>query len=306
MKRGALGRSKYSKLDTKEDLLTDCKIAIVYFSATNVTHTYAGVMREALLAHGCEVKLFNVTAYASRQEPLPIDDFDGFIFGFPVFRDFAPTVINEWLPTIDGQGKRCAQFFTYGARTTGYAHFHTKLLLEQAGFQVLLSAEFLGRHSYNVGGWRILPDRPNEHDFAVAGEYIALALECFSQKAPAVFRLQKPFGYNRAVAELREQQARAKRRWMMYPIRIAEVCSMCRACEAECPTQAFDADTGSSNPERCIRCMHCVYICPDEVLKVDERIKDSYERFLRYWHLTEDMMNAKKSKIITEAWQAAF
>jgi len=81
---------------------------------------------------------------------------------------------------------------------------------------------------------------------------------------------------------------------------------MCRDCETECPTQAFDADMGLSDPERCIECMHCVYICPDEVLKVDERMKDAYEGFLTSWHLTEDMMNAKKSKIITEAWQTAF
>ena len=87
--------------------MADCKIALFYFSATNVTHTYAGVMREALLDHGSEVQLFNVTAYASRQEPLPIDGFYGFIFGFPVFSDFAPSVINAWLPTLDGQGKRC-------------------------------------------------------------------------------------------------------------------------------------------------------------------------------------------------------
>ncbi len=81
---------------------------------------------------------------------------------------------------------------------------------------------------------------------------------------------------------------------------------MCRDCETECPTQAFDADMGLSDPERCIECMHCVYICPEKVLRVDERIKDAYEGFLTYWHLTEDTMNIKKSKIITEAWQAAF
>ncbi len=285
--------------------MVDCRIAFVYFSATNVTHTYVGVMREALLDRGCESRLFNVTAYASRQKPLPIDDFDGFIFGFPVFGDFAPSVINTWLPTLDGQGKRCTMFFTYGARTTGYAHFHTKLLLEQAGFQVLFSAEFLGRHSFNVGGWRILLDRPNEQDFAVARRYVALALERFLQDAPVAFRLQKPFGYNRAMASLQSQQKRTERGWTQ-PVRIAEGCSMCRDCETECPTQAFDADTGLSDPGRCIECMHCVYICPDEVLKVDERMKDTYEGFLASWHLTEDMMNAKKSKIITEAWQTAF
>jgi hypothetical protein len=51
--------------------------------------------------------------------------------------------------------------------------------------------------------------------------------------------------------------------------------------------------------------MHCVYTCPDEVLKVDD-LKHAYEDFLSAWHLTEEMMNAKQSKIITEAWQTAF
>ena len=285
--------------------MAECKIALIYFSATNVTHTYAEVMREALLDHGCEVRLFNVTAYASRQEPLSVDDFDGFIFGFPVFSDFAPSVINAWLGTLEGLGKRCALFFTYGGRTTGFAHFHTKLLLEQVGFQVLLSAEFLGRHSFNVGGWQILPDRPNEGDFSVAREYVALVLERFSQDAPVVFGLQKPFGYNRAMVSLENRKKKTERGWT-HPIRMAEECSMCRDCETECPAQAFDADTGLSDPDRCIECMHCVYICPDKVLKVDEHLKDAYEEFLTYWHLTEAMMKAKKSKIISEAWQTAF
>ena len=289
----------------KETLMADCTIALIYFSATNVTHTYAQVIRESLLDQSCNVQLFNVTSFASRQKALLIDDFDGFIFGFPVFANFAPKIINEWLPTLDGQGKRCTMFFTYGARTTAYAHFHTKLLLEQAGFQVLFSAEFLGRHSFNVGGWRILPDRPDENDFIVARQYAALALKRFSKDASAVFRLQKPFGYNRAIAALKSQEKKPWQEWT-HPKRKTDKCCMCRDCETECPTQAFDADTGLSDPERCIECMHCVYICPDEVIKLDERMKDTYDGFLAFWHLTENMMNAKKSKIIAESWQAAF
>jgi ferredoxin len=283
--------------------MVDCKVALVYFSATEVTHTYVQVIREGLLDQGCVVQTFNVTAYASRQNPLSFEGFHGVIFGFPVFSDFAPSVINEWLPTLHGQGKRCAIFFTYGGRTTGYAHFHTKLLLERAGFQVLFSAEFLGRHSFNVGGWRILPKRPDAQDFAVAREYAALAVERFSQDAPAILRLQKPFGYNQVMAALENMPETTQRNWK-NPIRIAEGCSMCRDCETECPTQAFDADTGLSNPRTCIGCMHCVYICPDKVLRVDD-MKAIYNAFQSNWHVTEEMMNAKKSKIITESCQAA-
>lgn len=278
------------------------KVALVYFSATDVTHTYAEIIRESLLNHDCAVQAFNVTTHASRQNPPAFEGFDGVIFGFPVFVDFAPTVINEWLPTLNGQGKKSALFFTYGGRTTGYAHFHTKLLLERAGFQVLFTAEFLGRHSFNIGGWKAIPGRPNAQDVALAQRYADLAIERFSRNAPEVLRLQKPFGYNQVIASLANRPETTERQWW-NPVRTAEECSMCRSCETECPARAFDADSGLSNPNTCIGCMHCVYICPDKVLEIDH-MEVAYETFLSNWHLTEAMMNAKQSKIITESWQA--
>ena len=112
-----------------------------------------------------------------------------------------------------------------------------------------------------MGGWRVLPSRSNVQDFSVAEEYIALALERFSQDTPAVLRLQKLFGYNLAMTALEKQQKRAER-GLAQPIRRADECSMCCECETECPTEAFDADTGLSDIERCIECMRCVYIWP--------------------------------------------
>jgi hypothetical protein len=35
-------------------------------------------------------------------------------------------------------------------------------------------------------------------------------------------------------------------------------------------------------------------------------MKGVYSAFLENWHLTEEMMREKRSKIITESWQAAF
>ena len=98
-------------------------IAIIYFSGTHVTFSYAKVIRERLVSLGCEVKLVNVTPHAARLEPFPTNDFDAFIFGFPVYADFAPSVIHEWLPTLDGDGKRCGMFFTYGGQNNGLRPF---------------------------------------------------------------------------------------------------------------------------------------------------------------------------------------
>ena len=277
-------------------------ITIVYFSATNVTHAYAKAICDQLLDQGWDASLLNITAFASRQRARL--DGDNYIFGFPVYGDYAPSVITTWLQGLQGAGRRCAMFFTYGGRTSGYAHYHTKKLLESVRFQVLFSAEFLGRHSFNLGGWSILEDRPNENDFEVAREFARLAIDRFSQDQPAVFHLQRPFGFYHAINALSEPHLRTQR-GLAQPVRITESCSMCRLCEDDCPTQAFNANTGLSEINACIECLHCVYICPDHVIACDARLKDDFQEFLDYFDLDDQMLNAKHSKIITNSWQAA-
>ena len=284
--------------------MSKTKLTIVYFSGTNVTRTYAKKLQETVLEIGWDVKLIDVTPHRSRQKQILLNDDQQIIFGFPVYADFAPRVINQWIETLDGEGKRCAMFFTYGGRTSGYAHFHTKLLLENVGFEVLFSAEFLGRHSFNQGGWSILEDRPNVADFKVAQEFALLAVDRFSMENPPDFQLQKPFGYYYAI-KAKEQRMKQTKRGKAQPYRVTEDCSMCRICEEECPTQAFNADTGFSDIETCIECMRCVYLCPDGVIQCNLTMKDDFQQFLDYFHLNQTMLEAKQSKIITESWQVA-
>ena len=281
------------------------KIAIVYFSGTDITKTYAQVIGGALSQNGHTPTLVNITPYSVREGDFAVADYDGFIFGFPVYADFAPRVIDTWLPTLNGQGKPCAMFFTYGGRTTGYAHYHTKMLLDKAGFQVEFTAEFLGRHSINIAGWNAVPNRPNETDFAVARDFAALAVERFSQNRDSDFNLQKPFGYDTIIQGKAVEKPHTERTWM-NPVRVVDECSLCKLCEDECPTKAFDADTGMSDPQLCIECLHCVYICTDAVIKADKRIIEHYHSFLSDFSMSEDFINQKQSRLITSGLQAAF
>jgi ferredoxin/flavodoxin len=279
------------------------KIAVVFFSATHVTETIARKIRDRLAERRSEADLANVTSFASRHNAPSLDRYDGFVFGFPVYADFAPRPINDWLPTLDGRGRPCALFLTYGGRSTGYAHFHTAELLSRARFRVLFTAEFVGRHTFNAAGWRVLPDRPDESDFAVARDCADLALERFAAPSPAELRLQKPFKYRQILEMLSREAPNPERRWT-NPVRVAEACGLCRRCETECPAAAFNADTGLSDPAQCIECLHCVTDCPEKALAADERMAARYPKFLEEWHLTEEMMRAKQSRIITDFRQA--
>jgi hypothetical protein len=55
----------------------------------------------------------------------------------------------------------------------------------------------------------------------------------------------------------------------------------------------------------CIEGIRCVYICPDQAIQIDERMEGVYEEFIAPFHLTEEMMEAKKSKIITDLGHTA-
>ncbi|MBN1411839.1 MAG: 4Fe-4S binding protein [Spirochaetales bacterium] len=277
--------------------MKNVKIAIVFFSATNVTKSCAEIIQAHLTANGHGADLFDVTPFAARSTGVPLEKYDGVIFGFPVYGDFPPRVINDWLPTVRGDGKPCAVFVTYGGRSSGFANFHASVMLRDAGFLVQCCAEFLGRHTFNVAGWNLLTDRPDERDFKVAREFAALFVASFVQTPRDVFTLPKPPGYDNAVDDLLKNFPSAERKWG-NPVRFKE-CSMCASCEQECPAQAMNHLTGVSDPAKCIECMHCVSICPDKALKADDQLGICYPDFLKDWGLTEELISKKQSKIIT-------
>jgi ferredoxin len=279
------------------------KIALVFFSGTNVTRQYAEAIRNALAGLGGDPQLVDVTPFAARRDPFPAQGFDAFVFGAPVYADFPPSLVGDWIPTLAGGGKPCAIFVTYGGRTPGHAPYHLYTLLMRAGFRVRLSAEFLGRHTFNLAGWDLMAERPNGADLAVAREFAALALKRFDRGNAETFSLQKPVGYDGAIEARKTAPANAERRWAQ-PVRVKD-CTLCGACEAECPAQAMDMRSGRSDPAKCIECLHCMYVCPEEALRADDRLRAVFPDFLKEWGLTEEILSHKQSRIIAAGWQAA-
>jgi hypothetical protein len=45
-------------------------------------------------------------------------------------------------------------FFTYGGFGVHPTHYSTRQILKEQNFIVVSSAEFLGAHTFNLGGWR--------------------------------------------------------------------------------------------------------------------------------------------------------
>ena len=269
------------------------RIGIYYFSATGVTDQISRQIASELEKQGHTTNLTNILIPETRNKPIDFSIYDFIFFGFPVFAGRAPKIAEDWITTLEGNHQKCSMFFTYGARDLEWAHQCTYYLLRSASFHVVLSAEFICRHSYNATGWTLAEDRPNQTDLDVAANF---ALESLSRSESDLF-----FEFDLSKFAYKDQKERKelKGKWAnFYPFRIQESCSMCFLCENECPTGAFNATNGVADRDLCIACMHCVTICPDGVIQTGDT-SVIFKRFINFLRLTPKNVSKKSSRILT-------
>jgi ferredoxin/flavodoxin len=270
------------------------RIAVFHFSATGNTERIAKTIGTQLMELGSEVDFFDITLPSSRQTMIDFDGFNAALFGFPIHSMRAPRICREWITGLNGLGKKCAMFFTYGGFQVHPAHHTTRKLLEQSNFKVVASAEFLASHTYNLGGWKAMEGRPDESDFSVAREYAERVLPRFTGEDPRVVGKLDEGPYTEQDLDAFERSR--YKMVTMLPTREGLECQMCGLCEELCPTSAIDMQTGRAYANRCIACLRCVKECPDQVLKIND-VKSFYFKKRDNDGETEASLKSKKSRM---------
>ena len=270
------------------------KILMVYFSATGNTTKIGKVIKKRLQALGAVVDEKDITALSDRNKTVEPGLYHAVVFGQPVHSMRAPRVVREWMRTVQGKGKKCAMFFTYGGFQVHPCHETTRRLLTEQGFSVVSSAEFLGAHTFNLGGWKAMIGRPDAADFDVAEAYAEAIHARFSGKDPGILGEMEKTDYTEA--QLDSFESLRFKILEQFPTRYGEDCSMCMLCEETCPTGAIFAETGEAVKEKCIVCLKCIRDCPDDVLKISD-VSGSWNKKLAMDQTTEDEIRMKQSRI---------
>ncbi len=270
------------------------KVLILYFSATGNTAKIAKVIEEEFTKMSAVVTTSDITSLADRQPNIDLEPYQAVVFGAPIQSRRAPRVVREWLKTLDGQGKKCSMFFTYGGFGAHPTHFSTRQILKEQNFSVVSSAEFLGAHTFNLGGWKALENRPNELDFKVAKDYVALTCKRFTGEDSRILGELEKTEYTEE--QLDSAETLRFKVLTRLPTRAGEGCSMCLVCEESCPTGAMEAESGEADKEKCIACLACVSNCPEEVLKIND-MSNSWSHKLDNEKVTEESLKEQESKI---------
>lgn len=266
------------------------KIALFYFSGTGNTERIADAIANELTEKSVEINKFNITSYKERQQKYDLASYKGFIFGFPIYAWRAPSVVRTWLKSLNGDGKKCATFFTYGGVSTGVAHYNTMKILEGSNFILIGSSEFPGKHTFNLAGWDFLENRPDTGDFEIAKEFAGKILKKFQEKDFNKIKIEDPT-VSKKILERHEKREKK----LPTPSRRGQECSMCRTCEELCPSLAMNADRGEADKEKCLRCLGCLLNCPDNALEIDDMTKLS-EFILNANNITKDELERRTSK----------
>ncbi len=279
---------------SKSEGVNGMNVLILYFSATGNTAKMAKVIEERFAEVGCKVTMANMTSYENRQEKIDLTPYEAVVFGAPVHARRAPRVVREWLRTLDGQGKKCSMFFTYGGFGAHPTHYSTREILKEQNFIVVSSAEFLGAHTFNLGGWRALRDRPNELDFEVAKDYVELTCKRFTGEDDRILGELEKTEYTEK--QLDSAETLRFKKVTQLPTRGGKECSLCLVCEELCPTGAMEAESGEADKEKCIACLACVSSCPEEALKINDMSK-AWSKKLAKEKVDEESIQEQKSKI---------
>jgi len=269
-------------------------VLILHFSATGNTAKIATVVKERFAEAGAKVTASSITPYANRQKQIDLAPYDAIVFGSPVHSRRAPRVVREWLRTIDGQGKKCSMFFTYGGFGVDPAPHSTREILEKQNFRVVSSAAFLGAHTFNLGGWKAMEGRPDERDFDVAKAYVEKTFKRFTGEDESLLgKLEKT---EHSEEKLDSVEAVRFKVVTQLPTRGGEGCGMCLICEELCPTGAMVAESGEAEKGKCIVCLGCIANCPEDVLKINDT-SPSWSFKLGKEKVTEEILGKQESAI---------
>lgn len=269
-------------------------IIIFYFSATGNTANIAKEIEKTFIEMGVEVTMSDVTSYASRKGKIDLGPYQAVLFGAPIHAMRAPRVVRKWMRTLDGQGKKCAMFFTFGGFKVHPTHYSTRQILEEQNFVVVSSAEFLGAHTYNLGGHKAMEGHPDAIDLKMAKEFARATYKRFTGEDDGVLGELEKSEFTDEQLDFFETMRFV---WLtQVPTRGGEDCSMCMLCEEFCPTGAMVAESGEADKEKCIACLACVANCPEGALKIND-MSDSWSLKLELSKTTEDAIKKKKSKI---------
>ena len=169
----------------------------------------------------------------------------------PVYGGRVPEPALERLAELKGQGGPAIAVVVYGNRAYEDALLELTDALAANGYQVVGAAAFIAEHSVIRS---IAADRPDAADKMVAVDFGRAVLSKLAQPQESWTAPEVPGN----------PQYRERSKMPVTPV-TNDACGHCGSCASMCPVEAIPMDDPqTTDAGKCILCMRCIDICPQE------------------------------------------
>lgn len=224
--------------------------SIVHFSATGKTLKVAEAVAKGLGGVGRLIDLSRPDFKGAS-----LSSSDKVIVACPVYGGRIPSVVAERIKAVKFDATRVVTVVSYGNRAFEDALLELNDCVIAQGGGPVASAAVIAQHAMEPS---VASDRPDKTDYQNLESFGRFALKKYEEVD--VKAVQVPGN-------------RPYRDWAKMPVTpISEgACIHCGLCANNCPTQAIDLfDTAKTDPNKCILCLRCVWICPQKVKRLPD------------------------------------
>lgn len=245
---------------------------LVYFSPTGTTRKVLKGIIEGLQA--ATVNEIDLTLPSTKKHDLALKP-EGFtLIGAPVYAGRIPDTAAQRLKQLKADKNPAAIVVVYGNRAYEDALLELSSLVREAGFIPVAAGAFIGEHSYSTTATPIAVGRPDSQDLRQARDFGAMIREKLERiqglESLAPLTLPGDFPYKDYGV------------WPeMSPAVREDLCNLCGACAASCPTGAITVDAAVlTDKKRCINCCACVKLCPTGARVMEEPLIQQIAQWL--------------------------
>lgn len=237
------------------------KIYALTFSPTGATQQAAELLCEAWGVMPESIDLMTQTG------PLFFSEHDLCVIAVPVYGGRVPEAALRNLRMMKGNGCLAVLVAVYGNRAVDDALLELRDETWACGFHCVAAVAAVGEHSMfrQFGAGR--PDAKDEEELAQLAKRIDEKLEAGDFSEPAHIPGRRPYQAFGGVP--------------LHP-KATSRCDRCGLCARECPMQAIPReDPRKVDKRRCITCMHCVSVCPQQARRLKGLVSKIAVRTLR-------------------------